>query len=300
MSPDVCAVVVTHDRLERLRGCLRALAGQTTQCHILVVDNASNDGTREWLATQNVETLTLDHNSGGAGGFNAGMKAALQAGHQALWLMDDDCEPHPDALEELLRAERTLQEAHIDFGWLSAVALWTDGTPCKMNRQHVHPDCRDRFELLASALLRVDMATFVSLYVPRHTVARYGLPIKEFFIWSDDLEWTRRVAVRGGEPCFLVGRSRATHNMSSNNGSNIATDDPERIPRYKLAYRNEGYMWRQEGLWGCTHYVLRCGLHVLRILAHAPGQRLKRLATLAQGMWASLFFHPTVEKPFRQ
>ena len=41
----VAAIVVTYNRLEILRQCVEALRAQTTACDILVVDNASTDGT---------------------------------------------------------------------------------------------------------------------------------------------------------------------------------------------------------------------------------------------------------------
>ena len=34
------------------------------------------------------------------------------------------------------------------------------------------------------------MASFVSLFIPSHVVYDVGLPIREFFIWADDLEYT--------------------------------------------------------------------------------------------------------------
>ena len=38
------------------------------------------------------------------------------------------------------------------------------------------------------------MATFVSLFIKAETIRKVGLPIKDFFIWSDDLEYTRRIS----------------------------------------------------------------------------------------------------------
>ena len=49
---NVAAVVVTYNRLELLRQCVEALRAQTTACDILIVDNASTDGTANWLTSQ--------------------------------------------------------------------------------------------------------------------------------------------------------------------------------------------------------------------------------------------------------
>lgn len=297
----VCAVVVTFNRLERLRECVSSLEALTEPCDLLVVDNASGDGTAAWLRQLSygggrLEVLTLRENTGGAGGFNAGMRRACELGYDLLWLMDDDCCPAPSSLAELLRAAASLDECEVPWGWLSSVALWTDGTPCRMNKPKQHPDFARKLDLLGEGLLMAAHATFVALLVPRGSVERYGLPIKEFFIWADDLEWTRRVSVRGAHPGYLVGRSIVEHHTASNEGSSIALDTAERLPRYRLAYRNEGYLYRQEGFKGCVYYTLKVLLNGWRILVRAHDHRFTRLAALTRGCTAALFFHPRVER----
>ena len=46
----IAAVVVTYNRLPPLQKCIESLSGQTADCDILVVDNASADGTADYLA----------------------------------------------------------------------------------------------------------------------------------------------------------------------------------------------------------------------------------------------------------
>lgn len=75
---------------------------------MLVMNNASTDGAleclHEWLPLHLPQPLiALDQNTGGAGGFTAGMKHAVDSGSKWIWMMDDDAEPHPDALEQLMR-----------------------------------------------------------------------------------------------------------------------------------------------------------------------------------------------------
>src|SRR5256885_7130786 len=101
----VCAIVVTHDRRHMLAECLQALAGQTQPAdRVLVVDNASTDGTREMVERDHpeVDVLALPTNEGGAGGFHEGMRRAYEDGAEWMWLTDDDTIPRADALEELL------------------------------------------------------------------------------------------------------------------------------------------------------------------------------------------------------
>ena len=78
----ICAVVVTRDRLALLQHCVDAIRAQTrAPDRILVVDNASSDGTPAWLAAQrDVEVLRLEENGGSSGGFGAGLRHAHAAG----------------------------------------------------------------------------------------------------------------------------------------------------------------------------------------------------------------------------
>lgn len=289
----VCAIVVTYNRLAMLKQCLAALREQTSPCDILIVDNASSDGTKEWLSTQNsIIILSLSANTGGAGGFNAGMREAVNRGYELLWIMDDDTLPQADTLQELLEADSLLQG---NYGWLSSVALWTNGKECRMNRPKLLKAFYQDIHLLQYGIVRAEQATFVSLFVKREAVIKCGLPIKEFFIWGDDIEYTRRIAVRSGFPCYVAGRSVVTHAVKENMESNVAIDKIERLPRYEFALRNENYTFRQEGIKGFCYYFARNGRTFLRCVG-APDHKLLRCGIVLKQTMAGFFFNPTIEK----
>lgn len=105
----ICAVVVTFNRKKLLLNCLGALKAQTRQLsHIVVIDNASTDGTADFLVQHNwtnsdfFTLITLPENMGGAGGFHEGIKYAFEHGFDYIWLMDDDGVPAADCLDKLL------------------------------------------------------------------------------------------------------------------------------------------------------------------------------------------------------
>ena len=292
----VAAVVVTYNRLALLQKCIEHLLDQTLPCDILVVNNASTDGTTSWLeaeqAAGNLLTYATGKNLGGAGGFNYGMRWAVEAGYDALWLMDDDCLPQPDALEKLLEADKLLDG---DYGWLSSRCFWTDGSECRMNRQKLKKNFCKHSPWMEYGLTQAKQATFVSLFLRGETVKQFGLPIKEFFIWGDDIEYTRRIAVQGKLPSFVVEQSRVIHAMKNNNGSSIALDTTERIDRYRYAFRNEAYAYRQEGVGGILYYIAKCVLNFCRIVVFAPDHKGKRLQVLFSSMVKGIQFKPKTE-----
>lgn len=294
----VTAVVVTYNRLEMLKVCLTSLARQTYPCDVLVVNNASTDDTEVWIteyvkAADNVHYINTGSNIGGAGGFNKGIRWAVENGYAYVWVMDDDCIPDSVALEKLMQADKTLAG---DYGYLSSVVLWTDGTECKMNRQKIKKSYYEKAHYLKDNLIQVEQSTFVSLLFPSKTVREVGLPIKEFFIWGDDIEYTRRIAVRNNMPSYMLGSSTVVHAMKDNAGSCIATDAPERIDRYKYAYRNENYLYRKEGIKGFAYYTAKCALNIWRVLIKAKDKKFKRCGVIISCFFRGLWFEPTLEK----
>lgn len=225
-----------------LRRCLAALAAQTRAPErVLVVDNASSDGTVAMLERDNpeVELLALPTNEGGAGGFHEGMKLAHAGGADWLWLMDDDTIPRTDALAELLNAAERAPRAPT---LLTSKVVWRDGRIHPMN--FPFPE-RSRVERAIDGaergLMPLRFATFVSLLVHRGAVDRHGLPHKHFFIWADDVEYTSRVLL-GGELGYLVPTSVALHDTETPHSPLSAP--PE---RFYFHVRNTLYMVRGPG-----------------------------------------------------
>jgi len=294
LKSDVIAVVVTYNRKELLLQCIRCLQGQTKEgLEILIVDNASTDGTEQallpFMESKAITYVNTGANLGGAGGFQFGLNHACKSGHEYIWMMDDDSAPEPDALEKLIAAAEELGH----FGYLSGKTLWTDGSLCKMNIQR---DTRlAPIKDFRESIIPSGAATFVSLLIPRTVIRQIGLPIGEFFIWADDLEYTRRISRM--YPCYVVVDSITVHHCETNNGGNIATDAPSRIDRYRYAYRNEVYLYRREGVQGIMHLLLRTPLHIFRVLIKSKDCRLRRIRTILAGTLDGLSFKPSIEYP---
>jgi GT2 family glycosyltransferase len=99
---------VTFNRSHLLTGCLDGLAAQSASIDESLWLITPPQRHPEVLAGRTDLPITLlrqTENSGGAGGFHVGVKAAYQAGHDVIWLMDDDVVAHPGCLAALLATE---------------------------------------------------------------------------------------------------------------------------------------------------------------------------------------------------
>lgn len=102
----VLAAMVTHNRRDLLSRCIDHLQSQTRPPDaLLVVNNASTDGTVEMLQERGIPCLTQE-NVGSAGGWHRCIQYALEHGFDAVWLMDDDGFPDSRALGALVEALR--------------------------------------------------------------------------------------------------------------------------------------------------------------------------------------------------
>ena len=296
-NKSVIAVIVTYNRKTLLKESIEALLNQKYKnIKVLVIDNASTDGTQEYITdlVDNTKVIYLNtgKNLGGAGGFNYGIKQAVIMGCDYIWIMDDDCVVRENSLTSLVDFAK---EKNDDFGFLSSVVKWTDDSICKMNVQRYSMSKKiENFE----ENQKIEMASFVSMFFKSSVVEDIGLPIKDFFIWGDDWEYTYRISRK--YDCYLVANSIVTHKMVNNDAVNIATDSPERLPRYFYDYRNEGYLYKKAGFKGKIYFLLKRLLHIKRIVFSKTKNKKERLKILFKGSRAVRKFKPHIEYVYNE
>jgi len=203
-APRIAAVVVTFNRIGLLRTLLERLEQVPELAEILVVDNASTDGTGEWLAGVGgrVRARTLAENGGGARGFHDGLEWAVERGADLVWLMDDDGLPDPGSLGRLL------EEPDLDF-WGPLVVDEADlgrlVFPIRLpgGTRVVH-DLADVRRAATGGRLDGIVIPFNGVLVTRELVERIGLPRSEYFIWGDDHEYRLRAEAAGARIATVV------------------------------------------------------------------------------------------------
>ena len=173
-----------------------------------VVDNASSDHTPQVLESARAEHPDLPlvlirsaENLGGAGGFHRGVKAAYDAGHDRIWLMDDDVVPAPECLRVM---------AEHPGPALMAVREDRSGRVCEKAATRVRPrppvggapqarDGRGPLPRAAPDAGRgaAENVAFEGFMVHRRVVDAVGLPDPGFFIFYDDVDYAVRVRRAG-------------------------------------------------------------------------------------------------------
>lgn len=256
----VVAVLVAFNRRDLLIEALSALAAQDRPLDaILVIDNASTDDSadvaRAHAAAPTV--LTLAENTGGAGGFAAGIAYALESmSADMVWLMDDDTIPLPSALRELLAACDGYPGV-VDVA--GSKVVWTDGRDHPMNTPRRRPGA-SKAQLAAAASVRslpVRSSSFVSMLIRGGAVRAHGLPVADYFIWNDDFEYSCRLLRRGVG--LYVPASVVEHRTKT-----FGATDADPGERFYFEVRNKIWLLTRSGALSPAERVLYTGSSLRR------------------------------------
>lgn len=194
----VATLIVTYNRLEELKKCLEAVRNQTyTDLDIIVVNNGSTDGTKEFLSCQTDIISINQNNLGGAGGFYTGMKYAYEKHYAWLWMMDDDGIPHPDELNELLNSYNEIaskEKKDVILNALVADKMNKEQTAFLWGRGSKRSTIIN--ELQKEPFIK-DIHPFNGTLIKWEIIHKIGFIKKEMFIWGDEEEYIARAQFNG-------------------------------------------------------------------------------------------------------
>lgn len=207
-------ILVTYNRLDCLKIALEKYERQTKiPAYILVVDNASNDGTKEyleeWMSIPSTKyrkiVIRSEQNTGGSGGFSYGLEEGCKLDCDFLFLADDDAYAEPDMLEKLSKAYQSFSKENVSA---LCTAILNHGKYEISHRCHMKKGLlRVRLKFIPKKYynqkrFRVDILTFVGAAIKKDTVKKVGLPKKEYFIYYDDTEYSLRLLQEGSIYCI--------------------------------------------------------------------------------------------------
>lgn len=194
---DSSVVIVTYNRLSLLKECIDCIESQIKQFNnVVIVDNASTDGTGDYLRQfeKKYHIISETENGGGANGFMDGVKY-INDNLKTDWilLIDDDamlCANYLSTLEEYV-------QKFPDIKAFSG-SIMTDGEIDETHRKVLKRGLT--FDIIPVSLecynkefFMCDLATFCGLFFDASLISKIGLPKGEYFIWYDDTEYSLRI-----------------------------------------------------------------------------------------------------------
>lgn len=267
----ITAVVVTFNRLELLKQGIECLRKQQKLTGIIVVNNGSTDGTREWLNAQPGLLVVHQDNVGGSGGFYTGIERAYSEGADWIWCMDDDVFPRPDCLDRLLpytdRPEvgilspRRLLEGKV-FTHEFRHFNFTNPVGSLHGRKLAKQQVNQATEIVG--------ADFEGPFISRRVVEKIGLPNRELFIFCDDTDYCLRTHLAGFKLLYIPEALMDKHKFFSND----TWTSRNRKKKWKRYYqvRNEAYLNH--------HYGRNFGVRYLRSFIGVAGYIIPALLSM--------------------
>jgi GT2 family glycosyltransferase len=210
----VLAHIHTFNDADIIDQTIAAVLGQTRPVDgILIVDNASTDGTLDRASVKNTSVLQHPENRGTSGAVYSGFRVALEQDYDWIWVFDADSVPEPDALEKLLDLyngwPQNLQDAtaflaclhsNIQDGVPRHGGLFTDAG---IGEASPTPEARHypcHFTIWSGCLYRVE------------AVRRIGLPNQNYVLDWGEGEYGYRV-MRAGYKGFIDQDALLHHNI---------------------------------------------------------------------------------------
>lgn len=229
--PPVACILLNWNGWRDTIACLAALAEvDYGNLSVMVVDNGSTNDSVARIREAFPEVLLIetDANLGFAGGCNVGIRHALSKGAQYIWLLNNDTEPDPAALRELMNKAATNPKLGAVGSVLmytqdpGRVQAWGGGRINVWFGRSVHSLTPREDEWF-------DYITAASILVPRRTLADVGLLDEGFFLYWEDGDWGFRMRGRGWKLGVAAG-STVLHKEHASTGRNRRT-----IDRYVIA-----------------------------------------------------------------
>lgn len=195
----ITALVVTFNRLDKLKKCWAAIE-QLSFHQVVIVDNASTDGTYEWLSKVQDPRLVIlqnENNEGGAGGFLLGSEwIANNTKSDWVLIFDDDAYPEKNILDNFIVSDK--RNAKV----IASNVYDLNGSRCKMNIPWVkipnniydvllYKKKPFLYEANKEGYSEIITFSFVGVFIDFETLKHsYSEIKKELFIYFDDVYYS--------------------------------------------------------------------------------------------------------------
>ena len=191
-------IVVTFNGMQWIDRCLGCVAASEVPADVMVVDNASSDGTAAYVKDHFPEAILVENpsNLGFAEGNNIGFRYALEHGYDFIYLLNQDAWFFSDTLGELQK----VSAAHPEFGILSPCQMQADA---KSYNPIFERDVLSRIRLADSSMHLYEAPFMMAAhwFMTAACLRKVGLFADIFPIYGNDDNYCHRVLYHG----FKIG-----------------------------------------------------------------------------------------------
>lgn len=205
------ALIVTYNRLNKLQLCLRATFALKFDT-IIVIDNASTDGTEQWLSSlkeSRLQILRMKNNIGGAGGFKYGAQYIASLDIDWIFFFDDDAYPAENLLDNFIQFKKD------NYQIFCCRVLTPDYKICSMNipfkkipstllatiHYKINPK---QFLPQSDAICEVQTFSFVGTIIHKNILKKYShIIIDDLFIYFDDLAFSYYLSQKNNKILYV-------------------------------------------------------------------------------------------------
>lgn len=211
----IFVIIVTYKGHQWYERCFTSLRNSEYPVQTIVIDNASNDGTVEYIREHfpEIHLIESEENLGFGRANNIGMRYALDHGCDSVFLLNQDAWIEPNTLSELVRVAEKNQE----YGILSPMHMTAD----KKHLNFLIDDGNRNYELLSDIYTCNMKDVYTTNYVnaaawllPRKTLDEIGGFCPLIYHYGEDDDYMHRVHYHG----FMIGlvpSARIVHDTSS-------------------------------------------------------------------------------------
>jgi len=243
----VAAITVHYKGIEDTLECIDSLLNQTYKnIRIIVVDNASPDNGSTTIIKKYPQVTLMRNpvNLGATGGYNTGIRKAIEEGADFIYLVNNDTKTAPDAIEIL---QKTILEQNagivspLIYYYHNPNSVWSaGGTICPITLEMTDNHGRNKHFV---EIIERDFLSSCAMLFNKHLFVKVGFFDENYFCYYDDADFSLR-ARKQGYKLFLAPEAKVWHKVSTSSGG---SDSP--FERYWMGRGSVIYFRKHAKIW---------------------------------------------------
>jgi N-acetylglucosaminyl-diphospho-decaprenol L-rhamnosyltransferase len=264
MSPRIDVIVVCWNDKQKIATALDSVfalgevAADPAFANVVVSDNGSSDGSREFIRERYGDRVTIVENNANLGFAAACNRAFVKTSSPVAFLLNPDAELKDRALANIVafldahphcgiagsriyNYDGTIQQSCGEFDtWTGAFlrsSAWGELPPFQRyaNGASLRNFHYDRPQ-------RVDLAIGAALAIRRSLLDEIGPFDERFFLYHEEVDFAKRAATAGWETWF-VPTSEAVHEGMGSAKGQYSVEARKQVSRRKYWIKHHGYVW---------------------------------------------------------